>query len=185
MLRGEPPQPIPPYQPAPVQISGVPDGYRGTRDVIAVMTDLVNGAYSDERINNLARQLTMKCAPRDSACEAAAILRYFQTAYRYTRLPNFAGLQRLQTPSYTLFAAPNGVKTGECASLSTAAATLLKSLGNDVSFRVGGQVASNPQQFEHVWLCVLVNGSWVPLDPSYDGGLGWEHPSVQTTEDFI
>lgn len=190
MFQGDAIPPIPAYlkpgerpgqQPTRVSISGIPDGYAGTKNVLGVMADLVNGSFSDERIASLARQITMRCPPRDSRCEASALLNWIQTVYRYTRLPNFQGLQRLQTPAYTLF---DGPKTGECASLSVALAALLKSLGNEVGFRVGGTNASTPYEFEHVWVIVKTPDGILALDPSYDQAAGWEHSAVQTHEDY-
>lgn len=168
----------------PVTIQGIPDGYDGTSAVIAEMRRLALGAYRDERINRLARAVTIGCQRRDYLCEAARALAWMQETFRYTRLPwNPAGLQRLQTPSETLFDAP--VRTGECASLSTALAAILMSLGHEVAFRTAGTDPAQPKFFEHVWVVVDIPGRGrVSADPSYEGELGWEHPAGVVREDW-
>ena len=162
----------------------IPDGLPGTQAIIGDMKALAVGAYTDERVNILARQVTMGCARHDYGCEAQTILSWFQNAFRYTRLPfNPKGLQRLQTPSYTLFESP--VKTGECASLSTAMAAMLMSLGFKVAFRTAGTNPATPDDQEHVYVMVEIPGSgWLAADPSYEGPLGWEHPAGKTKRDW-
>ena len=148
------------------------------------MRKLVLAAYKDERINRLAREITIQLPRRDYEGEAATVLRWFQDSFRYTRLPwHPDGLQRLQTPSETLFDAP--VRTGECASLSTAMAAVLMSLGAEIAFRTAGTDAAHPDQFEHVYLVINIPGKgWLSADPSYEEGLGWEHRSVATRQDW-
>lgn len=163
----------------------VPDGYPGTAQIIDDMKRLVLEAYKDERLNQLARQITMGCPPHDHACEATTVLEWFQTSFRYTKLPfHPKGFQRLQTPSYTLFDAP--VRSGECASLSTAMAAILMSLGFEVAFRTAGQDVNNPLDFEHVYVVVNVPSvGWVPADPSYQNQMGWEHPAALVRKDWL
>lgn len=172
-----------PSNPTPVHLRGIPDGYGGTVAVVREMITQALAAYPDERVNRLAREVTIGCAPRDTACEASVLLKYMQQNFRYTNLPFPDGLQRLQTPSETLFDAP--IRSGECASLSCALAALQLSLGHVIRFRVGGRDASQPKSFEHVWLMTEIPGhGWVASDPSYQHPLGWQHPAVVTVEDF-
>lgn len=163
------------------QLSEIPEGFPGTSEIIAKMKAMAIDAYQDERVNILARQVTINCPRHDEICEAATILAWFQNTFRYTRLPfNPKGFQRLQTPSYTLFDSP--VKTGECASLSTAMAAMLMSMGFEVQFETGGQNAADPLDFEHVYLEIKIPGEgWVVADPSYEGPLGWRHPNAAVT----
>ena len=166
------------------QIKAIPDGYDGTAAVVAAMQALALASYADERVNRLAREITEALPRRDYMAEAAAVLRYFQTQFRYTRLPwNPQGLQRLQTPSETLFDAP--VRSGECASLSTAMAAVLMSLGFEVMFRTAGVDKSNPKFFEHVYCEIAVpDVGWLAADPSYERELGWEHPAGVVQQDW-
>jgi hypothetical protein len=77
----------------------VPYGFQGTAQIVAEMTRLALDAYGDERINILARQITMGCPGHDKLCEADTIFRWFQDTFRYTFLPfHPKGFQRLQTP---------------------------------------------------------------------------------------
>lgn len=172
-------------QPTRVQISGIPDGYAGTRAVLDVMAGLVNGSFSDERIAQIARHATMNCPARDDVCEARACLDFIRSRFRYTRLPSFngMGLQRLQTPAYTLLD-PAAASTGECASLSVALAALMKSLGIETGFRVCGRDANQPLEYEHVYCVIRTPDGVVPLDPSYNLPIGGEHPAIQTREDY-
>lgn len=169
---------------APVVVKEIPDGFPGTQVIVDEMRRHALEAYADERVNVLARQITIDCPRHDEWCEAATVLRWFQEQYRYTRLPfNPRGFQRLNTPSYTLFDSP--VKTGECASLSTAMAAVLMSLGFEVMFVTAGQDPRDPLDFEHVYVKVMVPGhGWAYADPSYEEPLGWVHPNARTIMDW-
>jgi len=184
----EPKQPPPPRgaprspdAPPPVVIREVPDGFPGTQVIVGDMVAKVLSAYQDERVNILAREVTMGCPRHDYRCEAETILRWFQERFRYTRLPwHPKGFQRVQTASYTLFDSP--VKTGECASLSVAMAAMLMSMGFEVQFETAGQDPADPLDFEHVYLSVNVpEVGWLAADPSYEGPLGWKHPNARVT----
>jgi transglutaminase-like putative cysteine protease len=169
---------------AAVSIRRIPDGYDGTAAIVAEMRRLALGAFRDERINRLARAITGSVAARDFLGEVDALLEWMQETFRYTRLPwHPSGLQRLQTPGETLFEAPS--RTGECASLATALAALLMSLGFEVMFRTAGTDALDPRFFEHVYVMVNVPGhGWLAADASYPHPLGWEHEAIVTTEDW-
>jgi len=168
----------------PLAVRRIPDGYAGTAAIISEMRRLALDAFRAERVNRLARAITARIEDRDHLGELEALLSWMQVTFRYTRLPwHPAGLQRLQTPAETLFDAP--VRTGECASLSTALAALLLSLGFEVMFRTAGTDPLDPRYFEHVYLLVNVPGEgWIAADPSYPHPLRWEHESVVTTEDW-
>jgi len=177
---GEPVRPTVPE----VTVRSIPNGYAGTAAIVAEMRRLARSAYRDERVNRLARAITEEIEDRDFAGELEAVLWWMQAVFRYTRLPwHPAGLQRLQTPSETLLDAP--VRTGECASLATALAALLMSLGFEVMFRTAGTDALDPRFFEHVYVLVNVPGDgWVAADPSYLHPPGWEHEAVITIQDW-
>lgn len=174
----------PTASPPSVEVRSIPDGYDGTAAIVAEMRRLALGAYGDERINRLARAITAEIEDRDFAGELEALLWWMQTVFRYTRLPwHPAGLQRLQTPSETLLDAPQ--RTGECASLATALAALLMSLGFEVMFRTAGTDVLDPRFFEHVYVLVNVpDHGWIAADPSYPQRPGWEHEAVVTTQDW-
>jgi transglutaminase-like putative cysteine protease len=167
-----------------VEVREIPDGYDGTAAIVAEMRRLALDAYRDERINRLARGITADVGARDFAGELDAALEWMQETFRYTRLPWHPwGLQRLQTPAETLFDAP--VRTGECASLSTALAALLMSLGFEVLFRTAGTDPLDPRFFDHVYVLVNVPGEgWIAADPSYPYPLGWEHEAVVASQDW-
>lgn len=166
------------------EIKTIPDGLPGTTRIIADMRTLVLAAYKDERINQLARHITIDCVGHDYLCEAKTALSWMQEHFRYTRLPwHPLGFQRVQTPSYTLFDAP--VKTGECASLTTALAAILMSLGFEVQFRSAGSDASDPDNYEHVYGIVSVPlHGWLAFEPSYPLALGQEHDKVAVRRDW-
>lgn len=167
----------------PVTISSLPDGILGTATVIAQMNKLVLDAYNDERVNQLARQITASCPRHDAVSEASTLLSWMQSTFRYTRLPYHPnGLQRVQTASYTLFDAPT--RDGECASLCVALGAMLMSLGHQIAWRTGGSDASDPEGFEHVWIAAVLGSDLVALDPSYEGVIGWQHPDTAVTRDW-
>jgi len=171
-------------EPPPVRITTLPDGYAGTAVVVATMSRFALEALKDERVNQLARRITAHLPARETAAEAAALLRYLQEGFRYTDLPwHPAGWQRLQTPAYTLFDAP--VRSGECASLSTALAALGMSLGHQILFRTAGRDPSRPYEFEHVYCVTWLDGrGWTPSDPSFPEPLGWQSPLAAVWQDW-
>ena len=166
----------------PVTVEHIANGYPGTMEIVERMKAAAADAVRDEGVNQLARRLTIGLPARDHFGEAARLLRYMQDNFRWTRLPNHPlGMQRLQTPRYTLFDAP--AKTGECASLSTALAALLMALGHEVGFRVAG-TTNDPDFFEHVYLIdYSIANEPVALDPSYDLAAGVEHPGITVRQD--
>ena len=164
-----------------VTFEELPDGFPGTALVVAKMRLFAVDGVRDERLNQLARALTKSVPSRDRRGEAAAILRYLQPGgtggYRYTALP-WAGrdkaFQRLQHPSYTLIDAPS--RSGECASLTVAYATLAMCLGHEVRFRTAGRDETLRFDHEHVYALDGLDGrSWTAVDPSYAESLGWPH----------
>jgi hypothetical protein len=158
----------------------IPNGYAGTAAIIAEMKRVTLGALFDERVNQLARSIVADVGVRDHFAEAASCLAYMQANFRWNRLPEHPdGLQRLQTPIYTLFEA--STRNGECASLSCALAALLMSLGHKVAFRT---VSSRDDEnaYEHVLVFDLTTQQ--ALDPSYDFEPGQEHPATVKKEDW-
>lgn len=162
----------------------IANGYDGTRAILRDMSRLTLAALEDERIHQLARQITMSCAPRAGLCELERIFTWMQASFRYTRLPwHPAGLQRVQAPAYTLLDAPT--RTGECASLSCALAALCMAMGLECRFRSAGSDPTDPRFFEHVYVLVHVpDHGWVLADPSYPEPLGWEHAEAHVVEDW-
>jgi hypothetical protein len=181
---GKPTLPATGISGTPVAIKGIPDGIQGTEAIVKEMGRLAKLAYSDERVNRLARMITASCPSHDHVCEVVNVFGWFQQTFRYTRLPwHPDGLQRLQTPSETLFDAP--LRNGECASLSAALAAVLMSLGFEVKYRTAGTRAADPTFFEHIYVVAVVPGvGEVALDPSYSEPLGWEHPQAVVKRDW-
>lgn len=174
----------------PTRLLEIPSGFAGTAVVVAYMRQFALAGLGDERVNRLARELTMGLPERDGGPECQAILSYLQTTFRRTRLPwHRAGWQRLQTVPETLFDAP--VRTGECASLVTAFTSLAMSLGNEIRFRTVGQDRRAPYDHEHVlalWHDVWGKGKgdlWIPADPSYDDPLGFSDPRIAVWSDWL
>ena len=175
----------------------LPDGYAGTVLVVAQMRRFAIDGLRDERIHQLARTLTAGLPSRDGRSEAEAILRHLQPGgtggFRYVHLPwdrEGWGFQRVQHPSYTLFASPT--RSGECASLTVAYAALARALGHEVRFRTAGRDARSPYDLGHVYALddLAAGGPWTAADPSYDYPLGWPHrpfdlSPVETWSDWL
>lgn len=170
--------------PVPVDITEIPNGLAGTEAIISKMAECALSAYSDERVNQLARQVTIRCPSHDHLCEARTIAAWFHSNFRYTLLPIAkGGLQRLHTAGYTLFDAP--ARTGECASLSVAMAAMAMSLGIRTGFRTAGPDILSPDTFIHVYVVFDIPGYGIAVaDPSYYAELDREHEDAVVKRDW-
>lgn len=175
-------------QPAKVRVMpGLPGGYAFTALVVQQMRTFARAALHDERVHQLARQITVGVGAHDKSGAARAILAWVLENIRYTPLPwSPDGFQRVQEAPYTLFV----TQSGECASLSVACAALCMAMGIEVRFRSAGRDPENPRDFEHVLVAVNLGGErWFSADPSsvagHAGDLGWTPPDARVFQDWL
>ena len=157
-------------------IESLQPGDSGTFYTLANMAEFVRRDTADPAIRSYAEQLTSGVQPHDFGSEVAALFDYVQSI-PYRRHP--VDVQRVLD-------ARAAIATGylDCVSKSVLLATLLGSLGHLSRFAIIRQQCEDCE-FDHVYLDALINGQWVPLDPTPDersGGrqpMGWEATGVE------
>jgi len=129
----------------------------------------------DPKIYALAREvMTRKCGEdwcipeKDHKAEATAIFNEVRKRVRYTWDPT--DYDAFQTPAKTL-----ALHAGDCDDYVSLTGALLRSIGHKVRSRIVQTTGSST--WNHIYLAVLVNGQWMPLDPSVKQPAGWEVPA--------
>jgi transglutaminase-like putative cysteine protease len=136
-------------------IEPLEDGRRGTLKTLERMRELVLKDATNLNTRRLALQIVQGCPGHDFRCEVEKLFEFVQQI-PYRRDPVDVELVR------SLKHVVRG-KEADCDDKVVALATLLRSLGHRVRFVVGG---SHPDNLTHVWLEVLLNNQWIPLDPT-------------------
>lgn len=158
-------------------LGSIPGGDAGIKATLQIMVNVVRKCKTDLTIVTLANSIVKRCAPKDYACEAAALQQYVQGAIRYTRDVN--DVETLKFPTTTL-----QMGTGDCDDMATLLATLAESVGFSTRFAA---VGLEGQGFSHVLAQLMIPGQgWVsaeviPLDSNNtQAQLGWYPPEGTT-----
>lgn len=149
-------------------------GLDGTLQTLSVMAQAVRGEISPDHSgwSSPDNQQVAASIVRGSDNEAAALLRFIRDQIHYVEHP--WDMQVVQDCRRTLES-----RAGDCVSKSVCLATLLGARGIVSRF-----VAQAPDgvNHDHVYVEALINGQWVPLDPTADGlngrplgDVGWRH----------
>jgi len=161
------------YLPRTVELSGavttIPDGTAGIMATVRIMRSLVRQYRSSPQIRAVALNLLALTPERDSLAEVRTLFEFVRDRVRYTG--DVLDTETLTTPVKTL-----ELRAGDCDDKSVLLATMLESVGYVTRFIVAGY--NYPGMFEHVYVAAMLSdGSFVSLDPSESGGLGWEPPN--------
>lgn len=147
-----------------------PDGRAGAVQTMRTMREMVNAAKVNPQIIAAAQSLVSALPPHDFDAEARTLFDYVAKRIRYVR--DVANVETLTTPEYVL-----SRKCGDCDDKVMLLAALLESIGALTRFVIAGY--SDNQNFEHVYLQVLIDNEWKTLDPSVNGAaFGWEPPGA-------
>lgn len=131
----------------------VPAGYAGTKDVVALMGDLVQRGLQHPRIRARAKSLVNGLAPGDFLNRVAAVWQF--VLGRITYVGNPLGTQHLTAPETLDEEIDAGDAAECCASISVYAASLLASIGIPSVFVIVGFDPKQPDTFQHCYLEVL------------------------------
>lgn len=129
----------------------------------------------DPKIYALAREvMTRKCGDdwcipeKDHRAEVTALFDEVRKRVRYTWDPT--DYDAFQTPAKTL-----ALHAGDCDDYVSLLGALCRSIGHKVRSRVVQTKGSDT--WNHIYLAVLVDGQWMPCDPSVKQPAGWEVPA--------
>ena len=156
----------------------LPPGARGTKRTLERMAKL---ALEDSRkfaMINIASDIirAYRCPSRDKRSEASAFMSFLKRFVHYVSdpitttggAPDF--LELVQSPLVTLKR-----RAGDCDDMSTLLAALLLCVGIRPKFVAIKSDPRRPDEFSHVYVRALINGSWLGMDATVPGSyLGWE-----------
>ena len=128
----------------------------------------------DPQVYALAREVLTKkvgdewaIPEKDHRKEVEALYWEVRKRVRYTWDPT--DYDAFQTPRKTL-----ALKAGDCDDFVSLLGALLRSVGHKVRSRI--VQTQGESTWNHIYLAVLVNGKWMPLDPTVKNDPGWEVP---------
>jgi hypothetical protein len=145
----------------------VPGGRAGALHTVARMREHVEKYRRDPAILQLAVTLIHQNPQFDQDSEAASIFDFVRAHIRYVRDP--VGIESLADPVTTLRR-----QVGDCDDQSTLLASLFESVGYPTRFVLAGYAS---EDFEHVYLDVLLRDEWVSCDPTMTVSMGWSPDS--------
>lgn len=141
------------------------DGTPGTNQTLDWMAALVRRDAGDLQLRQFALSVVEQCGGHDFGCEIDGLYNYVRDL-TYRRDP--VHVEWVQDAKRTLFT----FHSGDCDDKVVALATLLATLGHRSRFVVLGRTR---EKYTHVYLEVLTNRGWLPLDPTPEQATaGWE-----------
>ena len=173
-----------------IQTEKLERGLGGTEKTIAKMHKLVAAGKLDPTIQKIATWIRLQ-VPRDyrgSKEETAnAVFQWLKRHQVFQRDP--FQIEKIEHPLESMRPIiearksgayrGRGLVVGDCDTLSAVyLASLLGALGFHYAFETVKVDARRPNEFSHVYLAVLIDGRWYPLDPSTKGFGPGERPDV-------
>lgn len=143
------------------------DGYAGTMQTIRAMRSLVRQYRTDPYMRQAATSIIFLQPERDGLARPEALFEWVRDNVRYVN--DVLGVETLSTPDRTLQAL-----VGDCDDQATLFATLCEAVGYPTRFVVASY--NDPQNFEHVYSQVCVDGAWIDADTTERVPLGWAAP---------
>lgn len=121
------------------------------RETVRVMARFARRWSRDAVVLRLARQMS-------SAADA-----FYWVSNRVRFVADPVDVELLRSPGRLL------VEGGDCDDKATLLAALLIAQGVRVRFRLVCADRGQPGRLSHVYVLALLDGAWVPLDPTYPG----------------
>lgn len=158
--------------PTKVKIFPLAKGDIGIAQTVATMQQLIDSGMSDPAVREKAIEIARfgHSTARDPHSEVRAIFDWVKSNFRFTKDP--AGRETLGTAEYLL-----RLRAGDCDEYVIVQGSLLGALGYPTRIVTIAADPHEPSRFSHVYIEVLVQGHWLPLDPTQDHAIpGWEPP---------
>lgn len=159
----------------------LPPGDRGTRVTLGMMRSLALAGAKDPIVRETAIHIVQQQArEHDPESQLTALFRYVRDGITF--IGDVAGVETLQSPSYTL-----RVRAGDCDDRAVLLVALARSIGLPADFRFRA-IAANPRaprQFSHVYVVARIGNKDVPLDPTFhQAEPGYQYARPSRVEDF-
>lgn len=136
---------------------------------VRIMRDMTRASRSDPAIIAAAQSIVGLQPPHDFKSEARTLFDFVRSRVRYVR--DVHEVETLTAPAYVLER-----MCGDCDDKATLLASLYEAIGFPTRFVLAGYSGN---LFEHVYLQVLVEDSWVNADPTMNQPFGWEAPGAR------
>lgn len=136
------------------------------------MKRLADSQSSSLPVVTFARRLVQGLEQKDRRGEVTAVFSFVRDRVRYVRDP--VNNEFIQAPLVTL-----ELRSGDCDDKAVLLAALLNALGYQTRFKAVGPVVGI---LSHVFVEVLLNGSWIPLDSTEPQAEGWAPSGVVDAE---
>lgn len=156
------------FPPAPIYRAPLMSGDAGVAQTIQEMRSLVDEALRDPSILRTAKDIIRGVPAFDDTAEAQALYNWVRSNIRFTKDP--VNKETLYPPAELL-----QIRAGDCDDISMLLGTLLMAVGYPARLMT---VASNGDEFSHVYVEWQINGEWIPMDPArYDSQFGVAPPA--------
>lgn len=142
---------------------GLPEGDAGTRATLAAMASVVRTYRKSVPIRMTALGIVSRLPGKAFGAEAVALASFVRRNIRYVR--DVRDVETLQTPDKTL-----EIGAGDCDDQATLLSALLESIGFQTRFVAIRLKPGRP--FEHVFVEVLLDGDWYPLETTENWPFG-------------
>lgn len=152
-----------PY-PTRATVTTIPGGLAGTRATLAAMERHVKAAKLDPRIRRVALCIVRGLPSQTFAGDAYAGAIHDWVGQNIQFVRDVDGVETITPPAWLL-----ATRAGDCDDHVMLVAALMLAVGIPVRWVVGGWKPNEP---EHVWSEVLVDGEWIAADTTRSVGLG-------------
>lgn len=147
----------------------IADGIKGIYQTLRIMRQIVTDYRSNLLIRSAAGNLVYLQAPKDAFGEAQKLFEFVRDNIRYTL--DILDVETVQTPDKTL-----QLGYGDCDDQTVLLASLAESIGYRTRFVIAGY--NYPDNFEHVYCQICVDGMWMDCDPTESEAFGWAAPDA-------
>jgi hypothetical protein len=172
------PIPQPGAFPATMTIAYLADGDAGAHFSVDSMRAAVDRALKSPQIYELARRIVQNVPPYDDAQEVKALYDWVHQNIRFVK--GVSGKQSIQTADATL-----AMQAGQCTDMAILLAALVMSIGYPAGFRAIASDPGAPDQFNHIYPEVQLEGAWVPIDAARaDASFGVPPARIYRSEFF-
>lgn len=160
-----------------VQLS---ESNRATYESVEVIRQLIEEGKKDWVIRRVAEKIIQYIPPKDYKREIQAVYNFVTKRLRYTK-----DIHRVETVHRARDLLRYHRKGADCDDFVILTGALLQSIGHPIRIVIIGNNYSNKEDYSHIYLQVLLDGKWVPLDGSVPGAkVGWEAPRYATKKIF-
>ena len=158
-MLGDLPEPLP-----KTTLHAIPDGSAGIAATLDYMVTETKKYRTDLTLRSLAENIIANVAIKNYWAEAEAVQNWVRSNIRYTQ--DVYDVETIKDPLTLVFS-----RFGDCDDMALLAGTLLITLGHPVRYVATG--ASEPGEFDHVYVETKIANRWVGVETTENVPLGW------------